>query len=139
MTNTQPISCCMDRDTPRRRPRASAKTHRDLIAWKVSMELVTEVYRLASQLPAIERYGLASQLRRAGVSIPINVAEGFARRSRRDFSRFLVVANRELQTLIELIALLGYLSPVALESATNLANRTGFLMHRLRKSLPEAP
>ena len=106
------------------------------------MELVTEVYRLARQLPAIERHGLASQLRRAAVSIPLNVAEGFARRSRRDFSRFLLVATgslRELQTLIELIGLLRYLSPVALEAATTLANRTGFLVHRLRKSLPEEP
>ena len=132
----------MDPNTPPRRPRAAAKTHRDLIAWQVSMELVTEVYRLALQLPAIERYGLSSQLRRAAVSIPLNLAEGFARRSRRDFSRFLLVANgslRELQTLVELIAMLGYLSPVALETATNLANRTGFLVHRLRKNLPDAP
>ena len=106
------------------------------------MQLVVEVYRLAARLPPIERYGLASQLRRAAVSIPLNVAEGFARRSRRDFSRFLMVADgslRELQTLIELIALLEYLALDTLQTATNLANRTGFLLHRLRKSLRDAP
>jgi four helix bundle protein len=76
----------------------------------------------------VERYGLASQLRRAAVSLPLNVAEGFGRGSRREFSRFLTIAGaslREVQTLMEVIAMLEYLGPDALNEATNVANRTG--------------
>jgi four helix bundle protein len=122
--------------------RIAAKTYRDLVAWQVSMDLVAEVYRLAARLPAIERYGLASQLRDAAVSISLNIAEGFGRRSRRDLSRFLIIADsslREVQTLIDIIVRLKYLRLESLDAATNLANRTGFLLHRLRRSLREAP
>jgi four helix bundle protein len=128
----------MDRGKPNKPSRVVAKTYRDLVAWQVSMELVAEIYRLAARLPSIERYGLASQLRRAAVSIPLNIAEGFGRQSHREFSRFLVIALaslREVQTLIELVAMLGYESDEALSSPTNLADRTGFLVHRLRKSV----
>ena len=106
------------------------------------MRLVLDIYRLAARLPVIERYGLASQLRRAAVSIPLNVAEGFGRQSRRDFGRFLTIVEgslREVQTLIDIVAMLEYEGPNALDGATNLANRTGFLLHRLRKSLRNAP
>ena len=128
----------MDSDVPHKASRAPAKTYRDLVAWQVSMQLVADVYRLAARLPAIERYGLAAQLRRAAVSIPLNIAEGFGRTSRREFARFLLIANgslRELQTLIELVAMLEYLGENVLDGAANLAHRTGFLLHRLRKSL----
>src|SRR5688572_2165688 len=127
----------MDPNTPRRSTRAAARTYRDLIAWQVSMQLVADVYRLAARLPAVERYGIASQLRRAAVSIPLNVAGGFGRRSRREFSRFLSIAGaslREVQTLMEVIAMLEYQGPDTMNGAINLANRTGFLLHRLRKS-----
>jgi four helix bundle protein len=129
----------MDSKAPSKSRRVAARTHRDLIVWQVSMELVAEVYRLAARLPAIERYGLASQLRRAGLSIPLNIAEGVGRRSQRELSRFLTIAEgslREVQTVVEVIAMLAYLAPDTLIAATNLANRTGFLLHRLRKSLP---
>jgi four helix bundle protein len=132
----------MDPNVPSRSTRVAAKTYRELVAWQVSMELVANVYRLAARLPAVERYGLASQLRRAAVSIPLNIAEGFGRRSRRDLSRFLTVAQaslREVQTLIEVIVMLEYLGPEALDAATNLTNRTGFLLHRLKRSLRNAP
>jgi four helix bundle protein len=135
-------SCNMDPNSRAKSAHVAAKTYRDLIAWQVSMQLVAETYRLAAGLPAIERYGLASQLRRAAVSIPLNVAEGFGRRSRRDFSRFLTIASaslREVQTLIEVVPMLGYKGLDALDGASNLANRTGFLLHRLRKTLPDAP
>src|SRR5688500_17416337 len=119
----------MDPNTPRRSTRAAARTYRDLVAWQVSMELVADIYRLAARLPAVERYGLASQLRRAAVSISLNVAEGFGRRSRRDFSRFLTVASaslREVQTLMGIVAMLEYQGADTLKGATNLANRAGF-------------
>jgi four helix bundle protein len=132
----------MDPDIRRKSPRVAARTHRDLIAWQVSMELVAEIYRLAARLPLVERYGLASQLRRAAVSISLNVAEGFARRSRRDFSRFLTTATaslREVQTLLEIVEMLEYENSDALHGANTVAHRTGYLLHQLKKTLPDAP
>lgn len=106
------------------------------------MDLVAESYRSAAQLPAVERYGIGTQLRRAALSIPLNIAEGFARRNRRDFARFLLIAEgslREVQTLLEAMVLLRYVATSDVEAATNTANRVGFLLHRLRRSLRDAP
>lgn len=131
--------CCVMRSDGLSKPtRVAARTHRDLVAWQVSMQLLADTYRIAARLPPIERYGLASQLRRASLSIPLNVAEGFGRKSRRELSRFLAISDgslRELQTLLEVIQMLDYLPADSLLTATNLANRTGFLLHRLRQSL----
>jgi four helix bundle protein len=118
--------------------RTPARTYRDLIAWQVSMQLVADVYRLAAQLPSVERYGLASQARRAALSIPLNIAEGFGRKSRRELSRFLSIAEgslREVQTLFEVMILLEYFPVARVAGASNTANRAGFMLHRLRKSL----
>lgn len=122
--------------------RAAARTHRDLIVWKEGMKLLVEVYRLAAGLPATERYGIGSQLRRAAVSIPTNVAEGFARRSHGDFARFLIIAEgslRELQTLLEAVALIGYVERPEVERAIGSSNRVGYLTQRLRRSLSRSP
>lgn len=64
--------------------RAAARTFRDLIVWRKAHELVIEVYRFSSGLPKLETYGLALQMRRAAVSIPANIAEGFKRRGKAD-------------------------------------------------------
>ena len=106
------------------------------------MELVAEMYRLATHLPGGERYGLGAQMRSAGLSIPLNIAEGFGRRNRRDFARFLLIAQgslREVQTLLEVMVLLGYATNDEVEAATNTANRVGFLLHRLHRSLRDRP
>ena len=127
---------------PRKTARAAARAHRELIAWQVSMELLAEMYRLASRLPAVERYGAGAQVRRAALSNPLNIAEGFGRRNRRDFARFLLIAKgslRELQTLLEVIVLLEYVTTHDAGTAVNTANRVGFLLHRLRRSLRDAP
>ena len=102
------------------------------------MQLVTDVYRLATELPPVERYGIATQVRRAALSIPLNIAEGFGRRTRRELARFLTIAEgsaREVQTLLELMLLIGYFLETEVATATNTANRVGFLLHRLRQSL----
>jgi four helix bundle protein len=116
----------------------SHKTHRDLVAWQASMQLLVEVYRVARQLPDVERFGLASQLRRAAVSIPANIAEGFGRSGRGDYLRHLSIASgslRELQTHLEAIPLLEYLPKAVTETAENATRRTGFFLNRLRRSL----
>ena len=76
-----------------------AKSYRDLIVWQKSMELVVEVYRLTEKLPAEERFGLKSQIRRAVVSIASNIAEGYQRRSSQEFLQFLGIASDQAQNL----------------------------------------
>ncbi len=87
------------------------RSHRDLKAWQEAMSLVERVYALTSSFPTDERYGLTSQLRRAAVSVPANIAEGFARNGTKELLHFLGIAGgslSELDTLVELTIRLGY-------------------------------
>ena len=68
------------------------KTHMDLDVWKLSMDFVENIYKLSADFPKEEIYGLTSQIRRAAVSIPSNIAEGASRQSRKEFVQFLYVA-----------------------------------------------
>jgi four helix bundle protein len=72
------------------------RPHEKLEVWRDAMDFVEAVYRFSALFPADERYGLTAQLRRAAVSIPSNIAEGAARRSRREYLRFLSVARASL-------------------------------------------
>ncbi|WP_224485563.1 four helix bundle protein [Robertkochia aurantiaca] len=78
-------------------------THKDLEVWKRSMKLVKDVYQLSALLSEDEKYGLISQLNRAAVSIPANIAEGAGRSSSKEYIRFLDIATgsvSELETLL---------------------------------------
>jgi four helix bundle protein len=67
------------------------KTHKDLDVYKLSIELVTEIYQLTASFPKEEMYGLTSQIRRSAVSIPSNIAEGSARNHKKEFIQFLLL------------------------------------------------
>lgn len=87
------------------------RKHRDLNAWQQAMTLVEHVYALTLSFPPDERFGLTSQLRRAAVSVPANIAEGFARNGSKELLYFLGIAGAslsELDTLLELASRLGY-------------------------------
>ena len=71
-------------------------SYRDLVAWNKAMELVTEIYRMTHNFPKEELFGLMSQLRRAAVSIPSNIAEGKGRLSKGEFRQFLGNARGSL-------------------------------------------
>ena len=89
------------------------KPHKKLNVWKESIELARDVYTLTSRFPSEERFGLTSQMRRAAISIPSNVAEGAARRSKKEFKNFVGMAQgslSELDTQFELAVALGYLN-----------------------------
>lgn len=75
------------------------KTHKDLEVWKLAIDFVTELYVLTKQFPEEEKFGLTSQMRRASVSIPSNIAEGAARQSDKEFIQFLYIA---LGSIVEL-------------------------------------
>ncbi len=88
------------------------KPHKKLDAWKESINLVMLVYELTRQFPKNEIFGLISQLRRAVISIPGNIAEGAARQTRREFVQFLYIARgslSEVDTYIEIAQRLGYI------------------------------
>jgi len=89
------------------------KPHKKLDVWKLSMELSRTVYRVTAGFPAEEKFGLVSQMRRAAVSIPSNLAEGAARSSDNEFRNFLSVARSslsELDTQLDLSESLGLLA-----------------------------
>lgn len=99
--------------------------HKNLNVWKKSIQLILEVYRLTDNLPPEEKYGLTSQLRRAALSVPSNIAEGASRKSERERIRFYVIARSslvEIDTQIEIAILLGYLSKKEISEAEKLAN-----------------
>jgi four helix bundle protein len=73
--------------------------HKDLEVWKEGIGLVTEIYKLTSLLPDSEKYGLASQMRRAAISIPSNIAEGAGRNSDKEFVQFLYISLGSIEEL----------------------------------------
>ncbi len=88
------------------------KSHKDLKVWKESMTLVIGVYRISQSFPKHEVYGLTSQMRRAAVSIPSNIAEGAGRKSNKEFMRFLYISLgslAELETQLDIALRLEYI------------------------------
>jgi four helix bundle protein len=79
--------------------RKSVQSHEDLEVWKLARTLAADTYRMTVRLPIEERFGLQSQMRRAAVSVLSNLAEGAARDSRADFSRFLAISMGSLAEL----------------------------------------
>ena len=77
--------------------RRLTRTFRDLVVWQKAHECVLALYRLTSRFPKEEIYGLTSQMRRAAVSIPANIAEGFVKRGRRDKVRFMNIAEGSIE------------------------------------------
>ena len=77
--------------------RPKARSFRDLMIWRKAHEFVLAVYRFTSEFPKGEVYGLGQQMRRAAVSIPANIAEGFTRRGRMDKARFMNIAESSLE------------------------------------------
>ena len=92
---------------------SKVRTHRDLDVWKKSIDLVTVIYKYTAEYPKSEMYGLTSQIRRCAVSIPSNIAEGSARTTKKDSSRFLSIvlgSLAELETQLIISKKLNYLS-----------------------------
>jgi four helix bundle protein len=102
------------------------QSFRELIAWQRAMQLVTEIYRVTESFPGKEMYGLTSQLRRAAVSIPSNIAEGQSRHSHREFMRFLSISRgsiAEVQTQLQIAQNLAYVDTTqAQELATQASD-----------------
>ncbi len=116
------------------------KDYRELIAWQRAVDLVEMIYRMTADFPKTEVYALTSQIRRAAVSIPSNVAEGQGRRTTRDFLYFLSVANgslKEVETQIIVSQRLGFLDEHKKSKLIDLTTEVGRLISGLRKSLEQ--
>ncbi|MCC6123370.1 MAG: four helix bundle protein [Pirellulales bacterium] len=120
----------------------AVKDYRELIVWQKAMDLVEQVYHHTGRFPKEEVYGLSSQLRRAAVSIPSNIAEGNARTTTRDFLHFLSIAYgsiKEVETQILIAERLGYdmqkLTPKLLESTNEVARLISGLSNSLKRKL----
>ena len=117
-------------------------TFQTLVAWQRAHALTLEIYRLAQKLPTHERYGHASQMRRAASSAAANLAEGQERETRRDFQHFVTIAAgsvAEVQYYLLLVRDLKYLTDTDLAPATALAAETLRLIRALRRSLDPNP
>jgi len=113
---------------------------KDLIAWQKSIDLVMDVYATTKEFPKEELYGLTSQLRRAAVSVPSNIAEGQERHSQKDFRHFLRHAKgslAEVETQIVVARKLGYGSDAPLASLEKRIGEVGRILSGLISSIPD--
>jgi len=118
------------------------KPHKKLDVWKAAMKVAQKTYQLTKTFPEEEKFGLVSQMRRAAVSIPCNIAEGAARQGKKEFKNFLSIAQgslSELDTQFELAVLLGYLSDENMNEITGQLMRidmmlSGLIRHLMKKA-----
>jgi four helix bundle protein len=113
------------------------QSYRDLEAWKIAMDLVVAIYGLTKVFPREEMYGLSSQLRRAAVSIPSNIAEGH-QQGTKSYAHFVSLALgslAEAETQIEVAKRLRYVKPEELGAVSELTGHLRRVLHGLRRSL----
>jgi four helix bundle protein len=116
----------------------TVQSYRDLIAWQKAVALVTEIYRVSQKFPNEESFGLTSQLRRAAVSIPSNIAEGQGRLGRKEFQHFLGMARgslKEMETQIIIARNLDYLSEAETNDILERSSEVGRILNGLLSSL----
>ena len=114
------------------------QTYRELIVWQKAMQFVTDLYRVTQEFPREELYGLTSQMRRAAISIPSNIAEGQARYSPKEFRQFLSHARGslvEVETQLGIAMNLGYLTPSRGLVLTRQTDELGRLLNALVSSI----
>ncbi len=112
--------------------------HRDLLVWQRAMQLADQMYDLTQRFPVSERYGLCSQIRRAAVSVPANIAEGHGRDHLGDYLRFLSFAMgslMELDTLIRIAVMRGFVTLDEVSAAMATADEVGRMLSGLSRSL----
>ncbi|MDI1317469.1 four helix bundle protein [Flavobacterium sp.] len=115
-------------------------SYRDLIVWQKSMDLVTKIYQLITRLPNDEKFGLTSQIKRSAVSIPSNIAEGYGRNYKKDYSRFLQIARGSLyenQTQLEIAVNLSFIETDDLKEIKELSLEVEKMLNSLIKKLEE--
>ncbi len=123
---------------------AAVKDYRDLIVWQKAMDLVEAVYRTTGTFPREEIYGLTSQIRRAAISIPSNIAEGNGRNTTRDYVHFLGMAYgsvKEVETQVLIAERLRYInsshSDALVQATTEIARLISDLVNSLNRRVTQ--
>ncbi len=114
------------------------ESYRDLTVWQRAIETCVAIYKLTEKFPGSEMYGLTNQLRRAGVSTPSNIAEGFGRNSSGEYKQFLGVArgsNFEVQTQLVIARELGLGEKQSLDTTEALSHEVGKMLVTLMNRL----
>src|SRR5947209_12744322 len=114
------------------------QSYKDLIVWQKGIEIAKLAYRLTTKFPGDEKFGLVSQMRRAAVSIPSNIAEGQARHTRGEFIQFISHAegsNAELSTQLVIAVELGYCTQSDVRDAFELTSELRKMLNALRRKL----
>ena len=114
------------------------RTHKDLDVWKNSIGFVTSIYKVTKSFPKEELYGLVSQIRRASVSIPSNIAEGAVRKGKQEFKQFLYIAlssAAEVETQLIISKNLHYISIIEFEQLIVELNSISRMIQGLIKSI----
>ncbi len=117
------------------------KSYADLEVWQKAMDLVASIYDVTSRFPEREQFGLTSQLRRAGVSVPCNIAEGQGRKSTLEFRRHRSIALgslNEVETCIRISVRLGYETAERVEPLLNACAEVGRMVNGLHRALAPA-
>jgi four helix bundle protein len=115
-------------------------SYRDLLVWQRAMDLAVECYELTKRFPRSETYGLISQLQRAAVSVPSNIAEGRARQHSGEFLQHISIAYgslAEVETLTQIAARLKYISDQQAEEVLGKTAEIGRMLNGLRNSIKE--
>jgi four helix bundle protein len=118
----------------------TVKSFRDLKAWRRAMEMTVSIYRLTQDFPKEEMYGLTSQMRRAAVSIPSNIAEGHGRLNTGEYRQLLGVArasNFELQTQLEIARSLHFGDSRLLDQAEAFSHEVGKMIFGILDSIKD--
>ena len=116
----------------------AVKSYKDLVAWQKAMDLVQAIYTITAHFPAVEKFGLISQLRRAAVSIPSNIAEGHGRRTRMDYVHFLDMARgsaNEVETQLLIAIRLRFVDNQSVAQVIDLAQEVQRILRGLVNSL----
>jgi four helix bundle protein len=116
----------------------AGRNYRDLDVWKEAMDFVVECYRMTGTFPKSEVYGLTSQLQRAAVSIPANIAEGQSRQHNKEFLQHLAIAYgslAEVETHIQIACRLRYVGGEKEKQMLERAARIGRMLNGLRRSV----
>lgn len=113
-------------------------SYKELIVWQKSIKLVTEIYKVTGKFPKYELYGIVSQIRRAAISIPSNIAEGYSRQHRREYTQFVAMAfssGAELETQILISKKLRFIPESEFEMADNYLDEVMRMLNRLIRAL----
>jgi len=117
------------------------RSYQDLEVWQKAMDLVVDCYQLARIFPKSEIYGLTSQLQRAAVSVPANIAEGRSRHHTREFLQYISFAYgslAEMETLVRIAGRLNYINTKQSEKTLDKTAEVGRMLNGLRRSLGES-